>query len=431
MPLRAVGIGGGLVSDVADAILFSAGLLTTEDGRVLPDHLPIVNLSFGLVEDAAELRSACMRAANIGVLLVGATGNTGTRVLYPAKYDSVLAVSAVDRRLDTTQYSNFGDEVEIAAPGGLGTEDAAAAGWPDSVLSCGIDETVFPAVPSQTLLDGTSQAAPHVAGAAALLLSVDPTLSRQELKVYLLGSVRDRGQPGWDDAYGWGFLQALEALRLLMQDRGTPISTPPELLLGATSVLFDGFDDRHEIMVMNRGGGRLEFSDPAVATDDGADWLGAENVPQLGSGPTAVARVAVTVDHLAFPPGTRHLGTVFVRDDAGVVLGTIRVVVLEVRRMHAGRNLAIAIRDAGTDAVEMLGFASPALGYRYWTPVLDPGSYKVMAGTDLDGDGFFCELGDGCGWHGGATAPEAVVVELERDETVFDVDVTLTPPLDG
>ena len=102
MPLRAVGIGGGLVSDVADAILYAAALYTTEDGHGLSEPLRVLNLSFAVDLDVEELRTACSRAANVGVLLVGTTGNTGLGVLYPARYDSVLAVAAVDRMLETT-----------------------------------------------------------------------------------------------------------------------------------------------------------------------------------------------------------------------------------------------------------------------------------------------------------------------------------------
>lgn len=431
MPLRAVGIGGGLVSDVADAILFAAGLLTTEDGRRLAEPLPVVNLSFALGVDTLELRSACARAANVGVLLVGATGNTGDRVLYPAKYDAVLAVAAVDRKLGTTKYSNYGEEVDLSAPGGLRTADVTAAGWPDSVLSSVLDDTVFPVSPSVGYLEGTSQAAPHVAAAAALLLSVDPTLSPADLKNYLLWSALDRGQAGWDDAYGWGVLQVQEAMRFLLADLGTPNTAPPCLWLQSTSVLFTGFQARHELVVMNVGGGRLEFSDPTAATDDGGTWLDAENVPALGSGPTAVARVAVLVDTRALPGApSRTSGSVFVRDDAGAVIGSIRVVVHSGERLKAGRDLTVLVQRASNGAVDTLGLASPANGYRFWFPALGSGTFELQAGTDLDGDGFFCESGDSCGWYGGPTEADAVPVTVSGDETFFGADIRLYPPGD-
>lgn len=429
MPLRAIGIGGGLVSDVSDAILYAAGLLTTRDGRRLSEPLPIVNLSLGLDIDTQELRSACSRASNMGVLLVGSAGNTGQRVLYPARYPSVLAVAAVDPFLDTTGYSNYGEEVEIAAPGGLGSRDIAGAGWPDAVLSCVLDDTVYPMRPSLGYLEGTSQAAPHVAGAAALLLSVDPTLSAQTLKILLTGSALDRGIPGRDEAYGWGVLQVHEALRLLLLEGGTPLSTPPRLLLASTSLAFGGFETRHEVCVMNGGGGRLEFSEPRVATDDGAPWLGAEYVLAPGSGSTEVARVVVTVNRAAIGSEPAcYSGTVFVPDAEGTVLGTLRIVLFVDQYLLAGARLTAIARTADTGGVRAFGTVSAAAGYRYWFPNLAPGAYKVMGGTDLDGDGFICESGDACGWHGGATEEEATVLEVVRNQTVFDADVVLRQP---
>jgi len=429
MPLRAVGIGGGLVSDVADAILFAAGLLTTEEGWKLSEPLPIVNLSFALSQDAAELRDACTRAANVGVLLVGATGNTGGLVLYPAKYGSVMAVAAVDRRLQTTGYSNYGEEVDISAPGGLRTGYTSAAGWPDGILSCQMDDTVHPAVAGHGYLEGTSQAAPHVAGAAALLLSVDPTLTRAQLKSYLTWGALDRGQAGWDEVYGWGVVRVNEALRLLLDDLGTPNTLPPRLLLQSNTALLTGFAERLEIGVMNAGGGRLLFASLATATDDGGAWLSAENVMALGSGPTQVAAVAVLVDRRALPSGPgRYTGTVFVRDPTLTPIGSIRVVVLSGQINRAGRNLSVLARRAGNGAPDTLAIASPARGYRYWFPSLAPGDYEIMAGVDMDGDGYFCEVGDACGWYGGPLEANATIIPVTRDEVFPDADVQLYPP---
>lgn len=429
MPLRAVGRGGGLVSDVADAILYAAGLLTTEDGRSLANPLPVVNLSFALSQDTEELRSACSRAANVGVLLVGATGNTGGTVLYPAKYPGVVAVAAVDRRLMTTGYSNYGEDVDLSAPGGLKTGYTSADGWPDGILSCQLDETVYPPDPGHGFLEGTSQAAPHVAAAAALLLSVDPTLSPSELRSYLTWSALDRGQAGWDEAYGWGVLQVQEALRLLLADLGTPNVLPPRLLLQAESALLTGFQERLEIGVMNAGGGVLTFASLATDTDDGGAWLSAENVMAVGSGPTQVARVAVLVDRHALPssPG-RYTGTVFVRDPTLATIGSIRVVVLSGQLNRAGRNVSVLARRANDGMADTQGTASPARGYRYWFTSLAPAPYKLMAGSDLDGDGFFCEASDCCGWYGGPSEADAAVVQVASDSVFPGADVRLYPP---
>ncbi len=426
MPLRALGRAGGLVSDVADAILFAAGLLTTEDGRTLASPLRVVNLSFGLDVDSSVLRIACERAATAGVLLVGASGNTGGGVLYPAAYPSVLAVAAVDARLDTLGYSNFGPEVELSAPGGDRGADAQLDGWPDGVLSAVLDDTVSPPVPSHAYLEGTSQAAPHVAGVAALLLSVDPGLTVSDLRTFLLGSALDRGTPGLDVAYGWGVVQAHAALRLLLAARGTPLSTPPALWVASHGVGFEGFDTTFTVPVGNAAGGRLLLGDPAAYTDDGAAWLSASAVPDVpGIIGSNVKGIAINVDRGILRTPGRYAGVVTVRDDVGTPIDRIQVVAYVQGRRLAGRDLPVLAVDSSTGVAGVGDLSTAAFGYRWWLPALPPGSWKVKAGLDGDHDGFFCEPTDLCGWYGGTSEADATVVDLSKDETVEGLDVTV------
>ncbi len=423
LPLRAIGRTGGYVSDVADAILYGAGLLTTADGRRLSKPVAVVNLSFGLTTDSQVLRTACERASNAGVLLVGATGNDGRAVLYPAAYASVVAVGAVDGSLRTLGYSNFGSEVDLSAPGGDLTLDDHLDGWPDGVLSCLLDDTVHPAVPSHGYLEGTSQAAPHVSAVAALLLSVDPTLTPAQVKTLLFGSARDRGDPGKDVAYGWGVVQAHAALRLLLDDAGTPLTDPPALWLPCASVPFLGFDSLEVVPVDNGGGGRLLLGDPLVETDDGGLWLHADQAPDLtGGGPSNVVSIAVSVDRAGLAPGC-HGGTVRLRDPSGTVLRDLRVVVYVQKRSYAGQQIRLHTIDAGTGIPGVVGVASASFGYRYWLPVVTSGSWKIQAGQDLDGNGFFCQTGDACGWYGGTSEADATVVDARPRDPIAGLDV--------
>jgi hypothetical protein len=161
MPLRALGVQGGTVTDVADAIRYAAGLVGTDHGGPLAAPLRVVNLSLGTPVDAAELRTAVEDAAAAGVLLVVSSGNDGSAVQYPAAYDDVLAVAAVDGRLVWAPYSSWGPQVDLAAPGGNGPRDVAADGFDDEVLSCLLDETVVPTTPSWGYEAGTSRAPPR------------------------------------------------------------------------------------------------------------------------------------------------------------------------------------------------------------------------------------------------------------------------------
>lgn len=430
VPLRVVGRGGGLASDAADAILYAAGLFQPAGAPVRTTPLPVVNLSFGLAQDSSELRDACDRAVNTGVFLVGAAGNTGQRTLYPAAYESVFAVSAVDARLLATPYSNFGLELDVVAPGGLATLDEWGDGWPDGILSASYDDTVFPKRFSWSYLVGTSQAAPQVSAAAALLLSLDPSLTVADLRSILRGSARDVGPPGFDQGHGYGLLQVHRAVDLVLGRLGQANPTPPTLLLPAPTVKFHGFEALKRLPLINGGGGSLLVTGLQVRTDDLAPWLNAVLVPaDTPGGPISHAFVEVSVDRNQVPAGIgRYGGTLTLHNLSGVI-GAIRVIMLSGERVRAGENFTLVAIEDATGAARVAATVAPEHDYRYWLRALPAGTWRLKAGDDLDGDGIFCEAADVCGWYGGATEAEAVPVAFDPAAGPrFGFSVFLFPP---
>ena len=116
-------------------------------------------------------------------------------------------------------------------------------------------------------------------------------------------------------------------------------------------------------------------------------------------------------------------GDTVLMDEGGNVAGSVRVVLYVDQRLQAGRQLAVAVHDASSGAIDAQGVASPATAYRFWFPKLGAGTFKVRGGSDLDGDGFACEGGDACGWFGGDTQAEAEIVDLDAQPTVMGADV--------
>ena len=433
MMLRALGIGGGLVSDAVDAILFAAGLYTTPHGRTLESPLQILNLSIGLPQDAADLRDACSRASNNGVLLVGAVGNDGGGVLYPAAYDSVFAVAAVDGAMNTTAYSNFGDAVDLAAPGGAPAADIGNDGWPDGIFSCVRDETVSPAVDGYGYIIGTSQAAPHVAGAAALLLSIDPSLTATQLKNMLRGTALDRGPIGEDVAYGAGVLQVHEAVKMALAGLGTPRTDAPVLLLPIPTCQFEDFGRvtiRRELPLFNGGSGRLNLLSVISVTDDGAPWLDASFTPADGPGdPVNQKEVVITINRNVVGASIdgRYSGSVILGNLDGA-FGEVRVVMYVNEQTRAGRDLPVVAIEDATGIARRKTFATADRGYRYWFRNLTDGEYRLQAGEDLDGNGFMCEAFEACGWFGGPTELDAELVPYALDQpAVQGLGIDLVP----
>lgn len=147
----------------------------------------VVNLSFaGPPNDA--LAKQLILLDQQGIVMVAAAGNFGptAKPAYPAAYDQVIAVTAVDRRGQIYRRANRGAHIDLAAPG--------VDVWTATSLSGARTQT------------GTSYAAPFVTAAAALLLQQAPSLSAHEVRNRLLNSARDLGEQGPDAVYGHGLL---------------------------------------------------------------------------------------------------------------------------------------------------------------------------------------------------------------------------------
>jgi serine protease len=408
MPLRVLGLGGGTIFDVAQAIRFAAGLPNASD--TLPrEPARIINLSLTASGDDPILRSAVDAAADAGALVVVAAGNTGRdNVLSPAVFENALSVAATDRLGAPARYSSFGAAIDVAAPGGDTRRDRDADGRPDGILS-----TRLPDGADYALLQGTSMAAAHVSGVAALLLGAPggATVSAERLRDVLLASAIDRGPVGRDDRYGAGLVDAATAVRLLA---GRPTPPDPELVVETGSVRIDHDQSVATVPFRNSAGGTLVLNGVTVETDDGVSWLSA-----------AVERDAfrLAADRTALTAG-EHTGRVRVASSGGTVeLG----VVLSVA---AGPPedlgpVTILLRDAGDRTVVAGTTAIAADGYAYRFDGVAPGRYEVVATTDRDGDGDLCDIGELCGAYPDRGAPIVVTVFGGSVATARDFAVTL------
>jgi hypothetical protein len=148
--------------------------------------------------------------------------NSNTSVYYPARYPEVIAVGATDHKDLRWGYSNYGPELDIMAPGGPTPGSALVSGiWTTDIAgSPGGHWTIGdPAITDYLIFGGTSASAPIVAGVAALILSVEPNLTNDEVQHFLERSTKDLGDPGRDDYYGWGRVDARAALDMVLAKR--------------------------------------------------------------------------------------------------------------------------------------------------------------------------------------------------------------------
>ena len=178
-------------TDETDFAAQAAGIYAAVDEY----HCDILNISAGDPEIVPEVEAAIRHALDEGVIVVAAAGNSGDKqLLYPASYDGVISVSNVGRDLMLSATSNKNDHVWVTAPG---REIVSLGRLPFTVK----------------MSSGASFSAPVDAGVAALLKEAFPQMTPNHFREILKVSSKDLGSRGYDIYYGWGLIQAPDAIR--------------------------------------------------------------------------------------------------------------------------------------------------------------------------------------------------------------------------
>ncbi len=190
-----VGNPDGTLSDEA---IYEALYDIADIGRITA-----VNMSLGADAPSASIEQACNYAWNQGKILLVASGNNGTGVIgFPAAYPSAVAIGAIGTdgtNLYLTDYSQYGPQQELCAPGG-----DVSTGY--GIVSC-IPMNQYEA------MEGTSMAAPHVTGLAGLMKHMNMDLSNSDIRNILAVTAFDFGNPGWDQVFGYGMINAQAAIQ--------------------------------------------------------------------------------------------------------------------------------------------------------------------------------------------------------------------------
>ena len=187
LPVRVLGKCGGYTSDIAAGIVWASGG-SVSGIPANPNPARVINLSLG-GSGACDTtsRDAIAGARSRGTVVVVAAGNENVNASNssPANCAGVIAVAAVNRSGGRAYYSNYGAVVAVAAPGG-DTRSSAANG----ILSTLNAGSTTPGADSFGYYQGTSMAAPHVAGVVALMLAKNPALTPDEVATRLKSSAR-------------------------------------------------------------------------------------------------------------------------------------------------------------------------------------------------------------------------------------------------
>lgn len=307
--------GSGTADDVAQGIVHAADA-----------GAKVISISLGSYFSSSIIEDACQYAWNKGSILVGAAGNDNTpRKHYPAAYDTVIAVAATNKYDEKASYSNWGDRIELSAPGGDGDD------YHDWILSTYLDNWYAWAA-------GTSMATPHVSGLVALVWSYESSLTNQQLREHLRITADDLGAAGKDKYYGYGRINAYRALNELGPTDNPPTCTimdpvDGQTISGVYRVKVDATDDNEVSMVellidsgswiditANFDGTYYFYDWDTIEVPDDSHTLDARATDNA-SQTTSASQVTVTVDNV--PGGMIHVESIDFKQKGVAWLDTV------------------------------------------------------------------------------------------------------------
>lgn len=417
MPLRALGRGGGLAYDILQSVRYAAGM--ENDSGTLPERAAdIINLSLGGSGYSQASQNLYQQVRERGVIVVASAGNENVdEPLYPASYDAVISVAATDFVGERAPYSNRGPFVDVAAPGGLTTADRNSDGYSDGILSASVEETATSTVGGYIFYEGTSMAAPHVSGVAALMKSVYPQLTPDEFDSLLISGAitSDKGTPGRDNSYGYGLIDAQLA-----------VNAAASLAAGASTaavyadrniIAFDDSTRIADVEIRAIGSDIIRI----IETSVDADWLNVRPLDVDADG-VGVYRISVDVTDLADDSYRGFVTFISDRDTEISIQINLRVGQF-LPDGDAGLLYVLLIAaDSGNVAVER---AIPRDGeYEYRFADIPFGEYYVAAGSDIDNDTYVCDAGESCGYY--PSLGDFTLIRLDEDKDGIDFSAGLS-----
>jgi serine protease len=432
MPVRVLGIDGGFASDIMQGVCFSAQLSRSNDSRcgnstTAVSAADIINLSLGgpgFSNIENELYSAVIAK---GILVIAAAGNESTSTSsYPAAYPNVISVAAINRNLEQASYSNFGPTIDIAAPGGGSSVDRG-------ILSTWGDDRNGSAIFTYGSQQGTSMAAPHVAGVAALMKSAKPSLTHNEFLGHLNAGdlTQDLGAQGRDDIFGMGLIDAQKAVLKVQGDLSPQILSSNNNLFFNVSQLTVDFVLTSAGVVNDADLGDITVQINGADNSTGGSWL---VLTKLTDELTGLGGYRVSVDRTGLSEDSYSAELVVsssLSEVADIVISVQLQVGNSLLSANAGVQYVVVIDEDAEPNSE--GFFESAGGsaaliandgqYTYQVFSLKKGNYTVSTGSDLDLDLIICDAGESCGQYPTLVQPRVITISEAQPHININMSV--------
>lgn len=424
LPVRILGEGGtGSSADLLAALNWVSG---RSDGAA--PRADIVNLSLGGLPYQEELLRAINDGIDQGILYVAAAGNSAsTSPSYPAAYETVFSVSAVDGAGALASYSNSGSWIDLAAPGGDASRDGNADGRSDLISST--SASVINGTLQETYigLQGTSMAAPHVSAVFALMKSLNPALKHDDMNRLLMAGDLTRQDCGRDlcpknSELGWGLLDAGKSTL------AASTAVVPNLLQASPAIVSLSSEGPTTATVRLTVYGSSVDDVTIESVSVNASWIKLDSVPAVNSrGKEFAVTLSLLPEELEAGVSARAPVVVEYRSDKfrRLEIPVVGQRVTDQQARDAGRHFVLLVDpepegDLYTTVAQTSTVAENGQ-YRFsFLPddgvepkklnEVPPGQYILVAGTDLDNDGLICHVGEACAEYPVAGLREKITV---------------------
>jgi serine protease len=414
-PVRALGKGGGTDFDIAAAMNWASGG-SVPNVPANPTPASVVSMSLGGKGGPLQSYQDIIDAAtprNVIFVVAAGNDNIDSSGFTPCNQTGNLCIGATRFSGKRASYSNFGQRVDIMAPGGEMAEDSNGDGYPDGVLSLVKDDSDNS--PAYKFYNGTSQATPHIAGIVSLMKSRLPGVTFAQVKSALTSTANHDYQ--CQEGCGAGLVNALAALQQLA---GTAPAGPAKLSLGTAELSFTTGQTQQSLQVTNTGGQALDV----MLTPGGAE----------------AGRISVSVTQLQVPPGATR-GVTLTANLDGIAQGTTAGASLSVATNGGNAVVNLKLRAAGGGSQQAAAIAlvykddmgkwqvkanttAMAPDFSWSMMMVVPGKYFLFGVQDANGNGMF-ETTEPVGLYPNTDSPQEL--DITAGETLAGLDFTLAP----